>query len=112
MNGSVCSRSREAPELHRGGSAMDDSAIVALVTRLARPHPSGGRVIERAAVMAAGSDSPAVIAWIISHSGVPETPPVAPSRRDGLHGSRFTAPTGDCFAPRRYVLPAGVLLGA
>ena len=24
---------------------MDDSAIVALVTRLARPHPSGGRVI-------------------------------------------------------------------
>ena len=88
---------------------MDDSAIVALVTRLARPHPSGGQVIERAAIMAAGSDSPAVIAWIISHSGAPETWPAATSPRDGLHGSRFSAPTWERFAPRRYVLPAGVL---
>jgi hypothetical protein len=88
---------------------MDDSAILDLVTRLARPHPSGGRVIERAAIMAAGSDSPAVIAWIISHSGAPETQPVATVTRDGLHGSRFAAPTGERFAPRRYVLPAGVL---
>jgi hypothetical protein len=88
---------------------MDDSAIVALVTRLARPHPSGGRVIERAAIMAAGSDSPAVIEWIISHSGAPERPPGATPTRDGLHGSRFSAPTGEHFAPRRYVLPAGVL---
>jgi hypothetical protein len=88
---------------------MDDSAIVALVTRLARPHPSGGRVIERAAIMAAGSDSPAVIAWIISHSGTPETPPAATSARDGLHGSRLTAPTGERSAARRYVLPPGVL---
>lgn len=88
---------------------MDDGAIVALVTRLARPHSSGGRVIERAAIMAAGSDSPAVIAWIISHSGAPETPPAATSSRAGLHGSRFSAPAGERFAPRRYVLPAGVL---
>lgn len=88
---------------------MDDSAIVALVTRLARPHPSGGRVIERAAIMAAGSDSPAVIAWIISHSGTPETPPRATPTRDGLHGSRLSAPAGERSVPRRYVLPAGVL---
>jgi hypothetical protein len=88
---------------------MDDGAIVALVTRLARPHPSGGRVIERAAIMATGADSPAVIAWIISHSGAPETPPGATATRGGLHGSRFTAPAGERLAPRRYVLPAGVL---
>jgi hypothetical protein len=88
---------------------MDDDAILALVSRLARPHASGGQVIERAAIMAAGSDSPAVIAWIISHSGAPETLPSAASTRNGLHGSRLTAPAGERFAPRRYVLPAGVL---
>jgi hypothetical protein len=88
---------------------MDDDAIVALVTRLARPHASGGRVIERAAIMASGSDSSAVIAWILSHSGAPETSPSAGSTRHGLHGSRLTTPVGERSAPQRFVLPAGVL---
>jgi hypothetical protein len=87
---------------------LDDGAIVALVTRLARPHSSGGKVIERAAIVAAGSDSPAVIAWILSHSGVPETPPSTASPRDGLHGSRL-APAEDSRVPLRYVLPVGTV---
>ena len=88
---------------------MDDDAIVALVRRLARPHASGGNVIERAAIMAAGSDTPAVVAWILSHSGSPEASPTASASQGGLHGSRLTAPAGGHVAPRRYVLPAGVL---
>ena len=33
---------------------MDDLQINALVTRLSRPHPSGGVVIERAAILGNG----------------------------------------------------------
>jgi hypothetical protein len=36
---------------------VDDDEIRAVVTRLARPHPAGGEVIERAAILAEGSDA-------------------------------------------------------
>ena len=91
------------------GSAVgdvDDGAIRAIVTRLARPHASGGAVIERAAILSEGADSAAVIAWITAHEGVPETAAPAPPS-GGLHGSR-----GRDAAPltiRRFVLPPGVL---
>src|ERR1039458_7751494 len=52
---------------------MDDSAIRALLSRLARPHASGGLVIERAAILAEGADFPEVLAWITAHDGTPET---------------------------------------
>jgi hypothetical protein len=86
---------------------MNDTEISTLVTRLARPHSSGGVVIERAAILAAGPDSPAIIDWIMAHSGTAET--AAPSARGGrgLHGSRISG--GDVPAPRlpqRFVLPA------
>ena len=42
---------------------MDDEAILTLVRRLAHPHASGGAVIERAAILADGSDFASVIAW-------------------------------------------------
>jgi hypothetical protein len=88
---------------------MDDDAIRALVTRLARPHPSGGKVIERAAIFAEGSDSDEVIAWIIAHAGKPETRASA-SRGGGLHGSRLSSSGGaDSETPARFVLPAGTL---
>src|SRR5687767_5760438 len=38
-----------------------------LLTRLARAHPAGGTVIERAAVVAAGADFDAVLRWILAH---------------------------------------------
>jgi hypothetical protein len=50
-----------------------------------------------------------VIAWIISHSGVAETPPLAPSARGGLHGARLAAAAEERRVPRRYVLPAGMV---
>lgn len=88
---------------------MDDDAIRSLVTRLARPHPSGGTVIERAAIVAEGADSGAVLSWIVAHGGTPEAA-VETSTRHGLHGSRLHASGGS--GPRaaaRYVLPAGAL---
>jgi hypothetical protein len=87
---------------------MDDDAILALVTRLARPHRSGGQVIERSAILAAGADSPAVIDWILAHAGTPEET-VATTARRGLHGVRLTDSAGAPRPPQRFVLPAGVL---
>lgn len=90
---------------------MNDDAILALVTRLARPHRDGGQVIERAAIMAAGADSGAVIEWVLAHAGEPEEPSAAsPSR--GLHGGRLSGAGAESRAPSRFVLPPGVLLGA
>lgn len=66
-------------------------------------------MIERAAIMAAGADSAAVIAWIVDHSGIPEaTIAKAPGR--GLHGSRLGNDSEtESKAPLRFVLPAGAL---
>ncbi len=88
----------------------DDDAIRALVIRLSRPHRSGGEVIERAAIMAAGADSAAVIAWITDHAGVPEAAAAKAPRR-GLHGSRLSGGSeAQSTAPLRFVLPAGALV--
>jgi hypothetical protein len=89
--------------------SVDDDAIRALVTRLARPHISGGEVIERAAIIAEGADSAAVIAWITAHAGIPEATVVTPSRH-GLHGSRLgDGGRSGSRTPLRFVLPAGAL---
>lgn len=88
---------------------MDDDAILALVTRLARPHASGGEVVERAAILAEGADFPAVMAWITAHDGQPESTVLAASGR-GLHGSRLNDAGADRpRSPLRFVLPAGTL---
>jgi hypothetical protein len=88
---------------------VDDDAILALVTRLARPHASGGKVIERAAVLAEGSDSRAVLDWIMDHAGQPEAV-VASASKGGLHGSRIADGAGaPPRPPLRFVLPAGAL---
>jgi hypothetical protein len=88
---------------------MDDEAIRDLVARLARPHASGGEVIERAAILAEGADFAAVIAWIEAHAGRPETAVAAgPSR--GLHGTRLNGGGADgARPPLRFVLPPGAL---
>ncbi len=88
---------------------MDDDAIRALVTRLSRPHPSGGEVIERAAILAEGTDSSAILAWITAHAGEPEDLVAVASRR-GLHSARLHDRGGaDPRKPLRYVLPPGAL---
>jgi hypothetical protein len=88
---------------------VDDDAIRTLVTRLSRPHPSGGEVIERAAILAEGADSSAVLTWIVAHHGEPEALAPAGSGR-GLHSARlYTSDGADGRTPLRYVLPRGAL---
>jgi hypothetical protein len=89
-------------DLRRGDA--DDDAIRTLVIRLSRAHPSGGRVIERAAILAAGADHTAAISWIAAHAGQPQSA-ASPSSQHGLHGSR----SQPARAPLRYVLPPGAL---
>ena len=90
-----------------GVDTTDEDEIRRLVTRLGRPHPSGGTVVERAALMAAGVDFSAAIAWILAHGGQPEArPPVAAGR--GLHSARSDGGAGS-QTPRRFVLPADAL---
>ncbi len=87
---------------------MNDLEITTLIRNLSRPHPSGGVVIERAAILAAGSDSPEIIDWIISHSGTPETPAAAQPR--GLYGSRISGDKNRVSShPTRFILPADTL---
>ena len=85
-----------------------DDAIRTVVARLARPHRSGGAVIERAAILAEGERSAAIFAWIDGHEGEPEIV-AASAPAKGLYGTGFgggvTAPRG----PARYVLPPGAL---
>jgi hypothetical protein len=52
--------------------ATGDGTERAVVTRLARPHRSGGTVIERAAILAEGADSTRLVAWVVAHGGQPE----------------------------------------
>ena len=85
-----------------------DDAIRAVVTRLARRHPSGGTVIERAAILAEGADCTATVAWIIAHAGKPEVA-VASTKPAGLHSARLSNPVSSGAQPVRYVLPAGAL---
>jgi hypothetical protein len=88
---------------------VDDDEIRSLVTRLGRAHPSGGTVIERAAIVAEGADSEAVMTWIVAHGGKPEAA-VETSSRHGLHGSRLHVSGGSApRTPSRFVLPAGAL---
>lgn len=97
--------SRDTPPDEPAG----DDAIRAVVTRLARPHPKGGAVVERAAILAEGVASAAIVDWIIAHAGEPEeTAAAGPSR--GLHGGRgYGGVEAPGRAPARYVLPAGAL---
>jgi hypothetical protein len=87
---------------------MDDTAIRSVVNRLARPHASGGDVVERAAIIAEGADSPAILAWVVAHADLAEGA-ASRSGGSGLHGSRMGSAGGsEPRNPMRFVLPAGV----
>jgi hypothetical protein len=92
----AASADREPPRAGPG-----DAELGAIVSRLARRHPSGRRVVERAALLAEGADFAALLAWIEAHDGVAED--VAPrTRAGGLFGGRDQQPAGP---PLRFVLP-------
>jgi hypothetical protein len=54
----VTHREDEQDDAARAECGLDDDAIRVLVTRLARPHRSGGRVIERATLLGAADPAP------------------------------------------------------
>ena len=80
-----------------------DDEIRATVARLARPHPKGD-VIERAAILAEGVASGAIMEWIAAHAGEAVTATASPASR-GLHSAHGTA-EGTVL---RYVMPNGAL---
>jgi hypothetical protein len=82
----------------------DDDAIRAVVVRLSRPHRSGGAVIERAAILAEGAASTAILEWISANAGKPEAAAPAAAAR-GLYGSGFGGAVTEPRGPSRYVLP-------
>ena len=89
---------------------MEDEAIRVLVKRLARPHPSGGRVIERVAILAEGTGSADVMTWIMAHGGEPEAVTTKAAAPRGIHGWRLGGISeADDRPPSRFVLPAGAL---
>ena len=84
---------------------MEETAIEELVQRLARPHRSGGKVIERAAILAEGADYEAVMRWILARDGVAEAPAAKAAPR-GIHAMRYHDTDGDAPpAPARFILP-------
>jgi hypothetical protein len=91
-------------------TAAADEDISALVARLSRRHRSGGRVIERAAIMAEGGNSVAILRWLAENDWEPEAEAAPSTDRDGfgLHGMRREAERGraQAQAPRRYISQA------
>ena len=85
--------------------------IRALVERLSRSDRKGGRTIERAAIMAEGANSAAILEWLDAEHWTPEAPIAETAHRggSGLHGMRREAERGSAraAAPRRYISPAG-----
>jgi hypothetical protein len=105
-----------ARELPYGGLMSNDDqpppddGIRACVARLSRPRRGGGRVIERAAIMAEGSNCSAILDWLAAAAWTPEDAP-ADARRGGagLYGVGREAQRGRTRPepPRRYFSPPG-----
>jgi len=90
-------------DLDTSAPPTDEDELRAVVDRLARSDRAGGRVIERAALLAEGTRSTALIAWLGAHGWEPEAPATASPRGGGIHGARehrSATPT----APARYLL--------
>jgi hypothetical protein len=88
---------------------MEQDEIRLVITRLARPDPSGGFVVERAALLAEGRDFAALAAWIAAHGGTPQARPPAAAGH-GLHRSERHEIGGQAARPAsQYLLPAGSL---
>jgi hypothetical protein len=81
-------------------------ATAVLIKRLARPHPSGGTVIERSVILAEGTQSTAILAWIADHDGTPDSTLARPQSK-GLHSpSPAVGADRQAAQARRYILPA------
>jgi hypothetical protein len=104
MNPHSSAATEVRPEPAEAGNNTEDDAMRTRVKRLARPHRSGGWVIERATLLAAGARFDGAVAWIEAHGGISELPAV-PRSQGGLHSPR----AAEVRAPLRFVLPDGAL---
>jgi hypothetical protein len=93
---------------HANQEPLTDDAIRTVVARLARPHRSGGSVIERAAILAEGERSADIVEWILRHAGEAEVAAPAKPQR-GLYGMGFGGSLPTRGGPARYLLPAGAV---
>jgi hypothetical protein len=88
---------------------IEEKTIRAIVVRLARPSGSGTHIVERAAILAEGSDCAKIEAWILREGGEPCSDATVPQGR-GLYAERANARSAPASAaPARYVLPASAL---
>jgi hypothetical protein len=88
---------------------IEEQTIRAIVVRLARPSDSGAHIVERAALLAEGSDCAEIEAWILREGGEPYSDASVPQGR-GLYAERANARSSPASAaPSRYVLPASAL---
>lgn len=99
-----------APDAGTRSATPDEDEVLTCLRRLSRPHPSGGHVIERAAILAEGAGSAAILTRIAACDGEPEFADAPAARGGGLHGERHGAASGPGRA-LRYVLPPGALGG-
>jgi len=82
----------------------DEDELRTVVDRLARSDRAGGRVIERAALLAEGARSTALLEWLGAHGWEPEAPATPASRGGGgIHAQREHRAVVSA-APARYVL--------
>lgn len=81
----------------------DEDELRLVVERLSRRDRVGGRVIERAAILAEGKRSAALIAWLAAHGWEPEARSAASPRGGGLHGPREQRSSAPA-TPARYLL--------
>ncbi len=89
---------------------MDDDEIRLLVKRIARRSSKGGATVERATLLAEGSDVGAIEAWLGRVGATPET--AAPAKGAGLYADRVTEREASRTpAPLRWVLPPDALDG-
>jgi hypothetical protein len=90
---------------------IEEETIRAIVVRLARPSGSrtGIHVVERAAILAEGSDCAEIEAWILREGGEPCSDATVSQGR-GLYAERANARSVSAgAAPSRYILPASAL---
>lgn len=90
-------------DLDTTAAPTDEDELRLVVERLSRRDRSGGRVIERAALLAEGTRSTALIAWLGEHGWEPEAPAAASPRGGGIHGQREHR-SATPAAPARYLL--------
>lgn len=87
-------------------ASPEQHEIDVVVARLARRQASGCEVIERAAILAEGTRSGAILAWLTSHGWEAEKAPGVPSGggRGGLHNERAREDDrAGSRPPQRYV---------